>query len=400
MSFDNMQALSIPWIVVLTAIGAYSIFNASSIYLTDEERLVYVSVFVAILAFVARDILFSRTNSRVFKKVSIGLAVLIVFLLPAFTNDYLELKYVAADFISLFIPVLLFGMLMSDNSLLTSKQGIALLALILVASALVAIVFGVLNGNRFEPPSAILICILTYAVANSSSNVYRLIALLLIAATAFLILASGQRSALIMLLIGILLAVFTMKSLEKRSLYLLILSIVGMIVAILFSERIYFLLGDSRFSSLLRFEFDVSLLTRFNEVNDALHYLKTNGNIFNWLIGFGHGATFESYSVLNLRNYLDSERVHHIHIGPALILFRYGLVGIFLYLFLWFSLLSTIVRMRRFKIPSAAQILTISCVLLLLDGLVRNVFVDPRTSLALAAFIYTRHRILLLTNHS
>jgi len=60
-----------------------------------------------------------------------------------------------------------------------------------------------------------------------------------------------------------------------------------------------------------------------------------------FLTGLGHGAVYFPYlNVGSISRNLSAEGyVHNIHVGPALLFFRYGVVGIVLYLYFWWIVL-------------------------------------------------------------
>ena len=150
-------------------------------------------------------------------------------------------------------------------------------------------------------------------------------------------------------------------------------------------------LQETRFSANLEGQVDDSLLSRVSEAQDAINDLRAHGKPINYLLGFGHGATFVPvYS--SLRNAVDDGVVHNIHIGPVLIIYRYGLIGLSLYLFLLAKLFSSFFshrrRIRDGTISANELFFTLATTMYLLDGLVFNVLVDPGFSFALAGYLY------------
>jgi len=79
-----------------------------------------------------------------------------------------------------------------------------------------------------------------------------------------------------------------------------------------------------------------SVVNRFLEADSATKTLKlTQGAI---LTGLGHGAVYVPSRELLRRthNLTDEGFIHNIHVGPSLLLFRYGVLGVIFYFFLWF----------------------------------------------------------------
>ena len=82
-----------------------------------------------------------------------------------------------------------------------------------------------------------------------------------------------------------------------------------------------------------------SATERLDEARNACMTLQSTPGAF--LTGLGHGAVYFPY--LNIgsisRNVTAEGYVHNIHVGPALLFFRYGVVGIVLYLYFWWIVL-------------------------------------------------------------
>lgn len=82
-----------------------------------------------------------------------------------------------------------------------------------------------------------------------------------------------------------------------------------------------------------------SMLERLAEIHSAVRTLAlAPGSV---LTGLGHGAVFVPHAELGSvsRNLTPAGHVHNIHVGPAMLWFRYGLLGIIFYVLVWISLL-------------------------------------------------------------
>src|SRR6266496_1374940 len=65
------------------------------------------------------------------------------------------------------------------------------------------------------------------------------------------------------------------------------------------------------------------------------------------MFGYGYGATYQPYLSYIARNVTPEGVVHHIHIGPVQVFFRYGLVGLSLYGLLWVVTLRDLLGIKR-----------------------------------------------------
>lgn len=95
---------------------------------------------------------------------------------------------------------------------------------------------------------------------------------------------------------------------------------------------------------------DLSTYQRIREV--VLVWEKfNNGNILDWLIGYGNGAVYKASGfTAGLQQVLDSDfgsMAHHIHINPVFIFHQWGLIGCLLLLCLFLLLLGSMMQLRR-----------------------------------------------------
>jgi hypothetical protein len=203
--------------------------------------------------------------------------------------------------------------------------------------------------------------------------------------------ASGQRTSVIIWLV---LAIAVISSLlgVKR---VLLAAIVAVIV-LLSPAREALLPGlqtsiqSTRFGTVIAGDKDESLFARFNEAVDVVRTLRREGGPINWLVGFGHGATYQPALSFLARNVTDDGRVHNIHIGPLMILFRYGLLGVAIATALVVAVVRSVVRLRSSLHESSAPLQALFALAVfgfLIEGLMFNVLVDPVFSYAIAGFL-------------
>ncbi len=87
-----------------------------------------------------------------------------------------------------------------------------------------------------------------------------------------------------------------------------------------------------RVSQVLSGEQDASIQIRLNEAADTRRTMAIEGTLANQLVGFGHGASYVPH-ISNVVANIDpaTGRVHNIHMTPYQVLFRYGWIGLVLF---------------------------------------------------------------------
>ncbi len=352
-----------------------------------------------------------------------------------------------AQIIMLFIGIGL-GILWS------SSFQIKALSMYLLAAALVApISANKLWGlqyhwvGRFDPPHVLLISASAAGIMCASRGKDRLI--WLIAALGMILLAalSGMRTILFLALLSLVfvatLALFRLLRIavrrRQRAVNLIILSsFISAFVAalaligngLLDSNNRSFvsardavianlLLKKSRLTLLLNdgIEGDESLLGRMLEVLDVTNQVAEDcvvGNVARCIFGRGHGATFEAEISHPGPNITPEGRVHNVHFGPALLVFRYGLPGLLgyismlilgLYNLYFFFRHCSAACARRYRAQERRQLfvfgtIALALVLSTINFTMRTILVDPLTGLILGLnigyFLQTRS---LLVRH-
>lgn len=96
-----------------------------------------------------------------------------------------------------------------------------------------------------------------------------------------------------------------------------------------------------------------STMARVLEARDALVMLASNLPFS--LLGFGHGASYIPEASHIATNVTPEGVVHNIHIGPVLLLFRYGLLGAVFYGLVWWLLWRGFWLLRRLMLRCAAE---------------------------------------------
>jgi hypothetical protein len=314
--------------------------------------------------------------------------LLALWLLPCMSQSHAYHQYVAGDFVTLALPALMFPLIMASPGLL-SKRRAALLGVGLTLAAILAPVLGA-DSNRYEPPSTMLIAGLWWLLIVTQEPKRRFFIVSLIAVLGGLIVGSGQRTALLIWLACAGYAFWQFLWSSRLGIRLL-LTVVGLsllfVVTSMRGELLAVVAGH-RIENVARGESDDSLIARWEEAIDVVETLKREGSPLTYVVGFGHGATYAPQTSFVSRNITPDGRVHNIHIGPLMILFRYGLIGLALYTWLILAVVRTLSRRVRDQdtIHQVRCGFALVCLGFLMEGLMFNVLVDPLFAISLAGF--------------
>lgn len=160
------------------------------------------------------------------------------------------------------------------------------------------------------------------------------------------------------------------------------------------SPTVYRLLEQTRLADFASGQVDISGETRLLEIADVRSTMAREGGALNHLLGFGHGASYvpeQSDIVANI-NPLTG-RVHNIHVTPFLIWFRYGYVGLALFLAMLAQALLTSVRDLRANTDLPALVNVLSLLMFMVELSFFNSTADPEFSFVLGAiFAVSRAR--------
>jgi len=171
------------------------------------------------------------------------------------------------------------------------------------------------------------------------------------------------------------------------------------------STRIYRLLRDIRFPE----KYSLSITERVNEVSSVYKSMHTisPGTFF---VGLGHGAVWDTKHYPGelrslYRNLTKEGFIHNIHIGPILLIFRYGVFGIltfFYFIYLIGGAMIHIVKKSKYLTKGEDQQLNLILlfttnvlVILLFRLLVMNTLIDPLFGFVLGLHIFIFNKIKL-----
>lgn len=129
--------------------------------------------------------------------------------------------------------------------------------------------------------------------------------------------------------------------LVATALILLVMSFAAASALWSLSEETYFRIAESiqtRYEKLWDpYALNIELAIRIQESKDALRQFVEEGNVVTFLIGFGHGATFDATTVRNMLGtsiewwqdrFSESGDAHVIHFGVMRWLYRHGVFGL------------------------------------------------------------------------
>jgi hypothetical protein len=218
-----------------------------------------------------------------------------------------------------------------------------LFAVLLAGSALAWVLSG--DAARFEAPPLILFAAVGVVAAISRARRTRVLAFVVLLVMVGLALQSGHRANLMLGLAVAALAIGVWYRLTVVKLVLLGPIAIGVLAAAMDSGimqgTISRALSIESLSSSRVVQLgvgtnvdDASTAARVEEARDAIGEMVERANPLVWLFGNGHGATYQPRISFIHQNIGEDDRVHHIHVGPAMVLYRYGLLGLLLYVVL------------------------------------------------------------------
>jgi hypothetical protein len=383
--------------VLVIFLALFVLYDAISIRALPGQREIYSLVLVLPLMIVLLESFRIRLPRKLLAYILIWITVacLYVWLVP--TQPIVYYKYIFGDLSSILLPVviLLFGIRFKD--FFESGNTLTLLIFFLTIAACAAFFFREPSG-RFEPPSLFLMVFAWICVLHPGKPMRRIASAAVLLGSFFLALGSGERTSIVVwVLTGPTILLFKRFSIARVvSLGILVLALFGLMLYGIIKVDIASQLEGTRFSTLASGEADASLLARVLEARDALAMVVENWASIQYLVGYGHGATYRPYYSYIERNVTDEGFVHNIHVGPVLIFFRYGLLGVLLYLTLLVSVTRELLRIRmswgKGGVEFHRTLFIMGITMYLLDLFIRNIIVDPMFSYMLAGFLYMKFK--------
>ena len=246
--------------------------------------------------------------------------------------------------------------------------------------------------DGFDPPNIMLLACLSFVFFNThyfSRMLFSYLGILFFLGLSFLSqIRTNALSYLFLITAQLLNYPFLSRnnySALKR-LFLLILPFVVVLQVFLFSSFLPDLIGrKNRFLEIGTG--DTSTLNRLNEAHDVVKNVFYSRNFFVMAFGFGHGACYAPDLSLPEPNLTEQNLVHNVHIFLFLVLFRYGLFGVSIFLYI----ACFIGRRAFFLLKSSFSwdfVMSFYFLFSLVNCLFRNIMIDPFFSIA-AAYLLT-----------
>jgi len=376
-------------IAVVAAIAAFGVVDTLIPGVTATERAAYVVLFL-ILAVTAA---WSMPRIRLPRQgwlILAGWVVLLAFwTMPTAMQRYIYPAYVAGDLISLLLPAILVVVGLAHPPSF-SRTAVDAFAVVLAMGAVLAALLGY-GEPRHEAPAVFAVAVAWYRVATAKGGLR--LALWLAVAILLLVLgfSSGQRTSLVIWAGGACYALVI--GLFSSRLVPVLLSLAALVTLVLagpvIGESIERATRGTRQAVLVTGERDASVLARLAEADDVVRTFRIEGPATRWLTGLGHGATYEPRVSFLSRNVTGHGRVHNVHIGPLLAWFRYGAIGVAV----WLLLVVLAVRSSLSVLREGDTLrATFGVIVLasLVEGVAFNVFVDPVFAYGVAGLLLWR----------
>ncbi len=350
--------------VYVGVLGAYVINDFTTPLGAPFWRLFYAVTFMAVLLIGALRIAQAGHVRYPQGLTALFLAVALLAvsgLLMALLQDQVNLLYLLGDFATLAMlgaTVLLVAQL--PALYLQSRYLRLLVGLLIVATLVGLLIGGKFQGERFagrfDPPHVLLFAATLAAFLTSRRRWIRVLLALAVVALIFVALKSGQRTAPIVFVLLAFAAVLSTLGGVRAIGVACVVALVLTAAFVFFGDRIIATLqaaflesaAEYRYQELVEAGEDQSIEGRLFEAADVIE-ISRDANLGKLLFGHGHGATFKPDLSYPEPNVTEVGRVHNIHIGPFLLLFRYGLLGVALYLWLGYMLFVDLFRMRKYR---------------------------------------------------
>jgi len=240
-------------------------------------------------------------------------------------------------------------------------------------------------GGRYDPPHYFLALLLGVLASGrgvgwSKKLIAWMIFLFLVLPLSY---GSGSRTFLLLSLVLFFIPVFLRVWVSTRAEFkaLLVISFVLLSIGggVLMLDSVEMYVSESRFSS-FQSGHDESLFARLLEIDDVLYGMWESGNPLVFLFGAGAGATWSAINSYPAMNFLDDGRIYYIHFTPIAFLFRFGLLGMFLYLWLLYNAMKAFLGRAVLKSSKSSEsyefIIALGALMVLMNGFMRTFMND------------------------
>ncbi|QNB47101.1 hypothetical protein BR63_12760 [Thermanaerosceptrum fracticalcis] len=396
--------------LIIILLGIYSILDSllsrGVPYWRVSYGIVFMGVLIVTLVKLARmrvvkiDDLIYLTSSMIL----ICLPIISIFL-----QDVVFLKYVIGDFVTILFPVVLVFLGRIDSKMFLDRGLNKLLFAFMLLASLIApfndLWGGLVRGeNRYDPPHVVLIAatwVLLLFEQRNKRKIFFIILLLLYLSLSYF---SNVRTSILTWFIGALIFLYIRGFRLGRIRFSTMFIYVSMLLIFIFGllnidttsliNNMYLELKTTRLHTIVEGKTDESFMGRLMEVKDVIKITKMEGSVLNILIGHGYGATFTPYYSYPEPNITEFGLVHNIHIGPVQMFYRYGLLGLFLFLYISFNIFKNIIINKRLYdknlLNPIVLIYNLSLIIYFINFMLFNILIDPAFSYCLAGFLTTR----------
>ena len=378
-------------VLALSILGLYTIFMYGSGRNLPYQREVYAATLAGLI--VAGCLSLRRATPWALQKFIRWCAVVAVLTIPVVWQPIQVPMWVVGDIAVCTLPAIVF-LVGSSRGWLFNSGGTNTFAIFHIVGALLAplLFIALAEGDRYACPHYFLFIVLATWLVGLEGTTKRRIAPFLLPILLLLSLFSSTRSSIGLATAGAFLVTLAYR--RRGQVWLmgsLVLGIGVLSIGLLFANR-HSDIDALRRLSKLQDGPDESLMNRASEVEDALYFIEHKWKPINYLIGAGHGASFETYTAItNEVNFSDHGTLHNIHFGPALIIYRYGLCGIVAYVWIIFSAGSTYIRCvcaRPEPAETGPVIFSTAVLLTAVNSLFFPVLPDATVSYLIAGHIY------------
>lgn len=346
----------------------------------------------------------ARGSSRAILRIgSAWLLLSAAYLLPPLVSTgEIYLLWVLSDLALVLFPLGLLYAAERMPRMFTDRGFLALFAGLLFLAALAAATAGAFGDERFTPPSVALIAFVWLALLIEPRRRIRLALLALNLLIVLLCLLSGGREVALVWGIGGILALYIVGYGQKAVFFAVTACalVLGLTVVGVLTLPGADLGVSSELPTVKRFRtlsgpggYEAMAPNRVNEARDVIEALQEGGTV-DLLLGSGHGATYRPRRYIALPTLNEDGLTHHIHAGPLLLLYRYGLIGLSAYacVLVWFVVLLRMSRRSRRHNRVAGHELRdyflLGAALYAISFLARNVLADPAFAFVFAGLLW------------
>lgn len=330
---------------IQVAIGLTAVYSATSVKTLPGERYALGAVFVVILLAVLGK--GERLPPKMIPLIFLWIGGTLVYLIVGVVVSRGLVSYVVGDAFLALLPIMFAIAFAKHPSWLRSESALLPLLFVLAIAAVTARTVGML-GSRHEAPSSLLIVGCWYYAIQARTLRYRLLMLAATLAVLDLAYTSGYRTHMLLWAAAPALVVGLMRG--ARAALLTAVATVILAVPLTYTPLgadVVAAFSSSRLETLVAERPDESADTRIGEFRDVISTARDEWLPGQFIVGAGFGSSYQPKTTFILANADASGRVHNIHIGIALVFFRFGLLGIVLFISLIVVALRALAACRR-----------------------------------------------------